>query len=301
MKNYFEILQISESAEGEIVKAAYRKLSAKYHSDNLETGDEERFKEIAEAYSILSDTEKRKDYLKKLTEFRSSTDSTEKAADVINQKVFRAGEVIDKLALYYNDLVDLRKMYFSCKEKIEKNQNHISAKIRKNTFYYIVCSLSFLFLFLILFVIQRAIGLDSYIAQNYNEKLTIMIPATASVFIVYAYIPLRNYKNRHKKPKLCRAEKKLLEQLGIELQPKAIKFADLHRELLNYVSPKYMNTCAIKHMHDRYQNNTWSTMEELLYSWDLISSDETQASSYMKVISMDEEVKQYVLSIISKR
>lgn len=68
-KNYYEILGVTKSASDDEIKNAFRKLSLKYHpdrqngkSDSEKKDAEEKFKEIAEAYSILSDKDKRKQY-----------------------------------------------------------------------------------------------------------------------------------------------------------------------------------------------------------------------------------------------
>ncbi len=63
-KDYYEILGVSKNATEEDIKKAYRKLALKYHPDrNPNNKDaEERFKEISEAYAVLSDKEKRKQY-----------------------------------------------------------------------------------------------------------------------------------------------------------------------------------------------------------------------------------------------
>ena len=60
-KNYYEILGVSKDANSDDIKKAYRNLSKKYHPDVNPEG-EQKFKEIAEAYSILSDDQKRKQY-----------------------------------------------------------------------------------------------------------------------------------------------------------------------------------------------------------------------------------------------
>lgn len=63
-KNLYEILEISSTASAAMIKSAYRRLARKYHPD-LNGGDEyciRKFKEITEAYEILSDSEKKKNY-----------------------------------------------------------------------------------------------------------------------------------------------------------------------------------------------------------------------------------------------
>lgn len=60
MKDYYQILGISRNASPEEIKKVYRKLAHKYHPDK--GGDEKKFKEINEAYQVLSDKEKRAQY-----------------------------------------------------------------------------------------------------------------------------------------------------------------------------------------------------------------------------------------------
>jgi molecular chaperone DnaJ len=61
-RDYYEVLGIDKSASQDDIKKAYRSLAKKYHPDNKETGDAEKFKEATEAYSVLSDDSKRKTY-----------------------------------------------------------------------------------------------------------------------------------------------------------------------------------------------------------------------------------------------
>lgn len=62
-KDYYKILGIAKGASDDDIKKAYRKLALKYHPDkNKAAGAEEKFKEIAEAYEVLSDQKKREIY-----------------------------------------------------------------------------------------------------------------------------------------------------------------------------------------------------------------------------------------------
>lgn len=62
--DYYKVLGVAKSASGEEIKKAYRKLAMKYHPDKNK-GDkaaEEKFKQLSEAYAVLSDKEKRQQY-----------------------------------------------------------------------------------------------------------------------------------------------------------------------------------------------------------------------------------------------
>lgn len=64
MKDYYKILGLSEQASQDDIKKAYRKLAMKYHPDHNkgDKNSEEKFKEISEAYSVLSDPQKKNEY-----------------------------------------------------------------------------------------------------------------------------------------------------------------------------------------------------------------------------------------------
>ena len=62
-RDYYEVLGVDKNADEKEIKKAYRKLAMKYHPDvSEEEGSEEKFKEISEAYAVLSDDDKRKRY-----------------------------------------------------------------------------------------------------------------------------------------------------------------------------------------------------------------------------------------------
>lgn len=61
-QDYYEVLGIGKQADEKEIKRAYRKLAKKYHPD-MNPGDkvaEQKFKEVTEAYNVLSDKEKKK-------------------------------------------------------------------------------------------------------------------------------------------------------------------------------------------------------------------------------------------------
>ena len=60
--DYYELLQVSPNAEQETISRTYRLLAQRYHPDNRETGNEARFRELRDAYTILNDPEQRAKY-----------------------------------------------------------------------------------------------------------------------------------------------------------------------------------------------------------------------------------------------
>lgn len=60
--NHYETLQISPNAEPDTIHRVYRLLAQRFHPDNQDTGNAERFRLVCEAYAVLSDPEQRAQY-----------------------------------------------------------------------------------------------------------------------------------------------------------------------------------------------------------------------------------------------
>ena len=62
LPDYYEVLQVSPRADRETIERVFRHLARRYHPDNLDTGNAERFTELTEANRVLSDPEQRAQY-----------------------------------------------------------------------------------------------------------------------------------------------------------------------------------------------------------------------------------------------
>jgi curved DNA-binding protein len=60
--DHYEALQVSHSADLETIQRVYRHLAKRYHPDNAESGDGERFRQVSAAFQVLSDPERRAQY-----------------------------------------------------------------------------------------------------------------------------------------------------------------------------------------------------------------------------------------------
>jgi curved DNA-binding protein CbpA len=60
--DYYEVLQISSNADPDTIHRIYRHLAQRFHPDNQETGSDSRFRQVHEAYTVLSDPEQRARY-----------------------------------------------------------------------------------------------------------------------------------------------------------------------------------------------------------------------------------------------
>jgi curved DNA-binding protein CbpA len=60
--DYYEVLQVNASAEPDTIHRVYRLLAQRFHPDNRETGSQDRFQQLHEAYTVLSNPESRARY-----------------------------------------------------------------------------------------------------------------------------------------------------------------------------------------------------------------------------------------------
>ncbi len=92
-RDYYEILGVSRNASEDEIKKAFRRLARQYHPDvNKESGAEARFKEVSEAYEILSDPEKRQRY----DRFGHAGVSGDGAGAGFDPFVFNFGDIFDQ-------------------------------------------------------------------------------------------------------------------------------------------------------------------------------------------------------------
>lgn len=146
MKNFYEILEVNEKASKEVIEKVYKVLAKKYHPDLQRTPEEkekaeERMKEINEAYSILSDTEKRRKYDLELNSKRSSqvNINSDNVKSSVNNSYYTAptqnyteanGNNIQNNRGQKQSQID-SQMYNKLDKKMKKQQKKLEKKLKR--------------------------------------------------------------------------------------------------------------------------------------------------------------------------
>ena len=132
-KNYYNILEVNKNASPEIIKKAYKTLVKKYHPDlqdnNLKAEYEEKIKLINEAFEVLSNSEKRKNYDLNLkqTEF-----SVEDYNNLINENL----KLKNEINYLKNNLINYKNnINNNLNNKINENYNNINKNNFNNSNY----------------------------------------------------------------------------------------------------------------------------------------------------------------------
>jgi len=115
MKNYYEVLGLAEGASRAQIKKAYILLAKKYHPDSSEEENAtEIFADISEAYAVLYDTEKRKEYDEQLEQYRNGINiEEEKREEKFNAYLNKAKKKI------------MRNNYIEAKRFLDKIYEHL--------------------------------------------------------------------------------------------------------------------------------------------------------------------------------
>lgn len=182
-KNYYDILEINKNASQEIIEKAYKILVKKYHPDlqesNLKNKYEEKIKEINEAYEILSDPEKRKNY--DLT-LKNNEISNEDYNNLYNENVHLKNEINNLKNKNYqnnysNQEENLEREYKQAYEQAYynayiRNLKNLGYKIRYKRTYkdYLALLLTIIFLAILGFILWHIPFVKNYFISLYNDN-----------------------------------------------------------------------------------------------------------------------------------
>ena len=127
MKTLYEILEVSENASKEIVEKAYKVLAKKYHPDLQAEGDkqeaEKKMKQINEAYEVLSDEEKRKEYDLKLIQERRREEVRKQLQEDYNQNQRRQPQQMQTRPMSEQEYREaLKRQYQERREEQERQR-----------------------------------------------------------------------------------------------------------------------------------------------------------------------------------
>ena len=199
MVNYYEVLEVSQNASKEVIDRAYKVLAKKYHPDlqqpNQRKSAEEKLKKINEAYEILSDEFKRKQYDEKLS--REINIQNTKILDETKEdydKVYKERESLKKQLQYErqhknatnNATVSNEEIVRRVMRNLNSRQQRVYNKqkfIRDK----IAWLLTFVFIIVIGFIFWKIPYTHNKLVKIYNENEAVKILTNIIVAIVSAF------------------------------------------------------------------------------------------------------------------
>ena len=197
MVNYYEILEVSQNASKEVIDRAYKVLAKKYHPDlqpeNKRQFAEEKLKKINEAYDILSDEYKRKQYDDKLLreikiQNKSVLDETKEDYD----KIYKERESLKKQLQYERQHKNIVNSSVSNEEIMRRVIDNLKYKqqiyaTQNRARDYIAWILTFVIIILIGFLLWKIPYTHDKLLQIYNENTAIKTLVDIIIAIVSAF------------------------------------------------------------------------------------------------------------------
>mgnify|MGYP004497433017 CR=1 FL=1 len=196
-ENYYDILEVNKNASPEIIEKAYKTLVKKYHPDlqenNLKENYEEKLKKINEAYEILSNPEKRKNYDLNLKNIEFSKDDYN---NLINENINLKNEInyLKNTIKDYNNNFNNFENNINYTKKTNINNNYennnksdynINTQNLKNIKYYfennlqkifknfLALILTIIFFIIIGFILCNIPFTKNYLINLYNTNFTL--------------------------------------------------------------------------------------------------------------------------------
>lgn len=106
-KNYYEILEVNRKSSDQDIKLNFRRLAKEYHPDkNKEPGAEEKFKDINEAYAVLTDAEKRRKYDRQVARYGYGFANVESGLQDVRYEIKSGPNVFNDIL---NQILGLKK------------------------------------------------------------------------------------------------------------------------------------------------------------------------------------------------
>ena len=173
-KNYYKILEIDKNASPEIIKKAYTTLAKKYHPDlqdeSVKHIYEEKLKLINEAYEVLSNEEKRKQYDLELARKEPNTE------DLLNENINNISNEYQEKLLRQQQLEYQRqvqqakeKAYYDAYIQDLKNRGY-KIRYRKTLKDYLNIFIAFTLTFIILFLVYQVPFVKHYFEDLYKQN-----------------------------------------------------------------------------------------------------------------------------------